>query len=164
MTREFFYLLVISDCFTKWVEGFPIPDQKAETVAKCLVIEAVSRFRVPSYIHSDHGRQFESQLYHMCFLLVIKKTRTTPYHPQSEGMVARFNRILERLLRAFVNNELSDVRLPYVLMAYQSSVDETTGYTPNIIRLGREVAVPLDLQFANFNNVKEFQSDFAADL
>ena len=52
------YLLVISDYFTKWVEVFPIPDQRAETVAKCLVNEVVSRYGVPSYIHSDPGRQF----------------------------------------------------------------------------------------------------------
>ena len=80
------YILVISDYFTKWVEAFAIPDQKAETVARCLVSEVISRFGVPSYIHSDQGRQFESELYQeVCFLLHIKKTRTTAYHPQSDG-------------------------------------------------------------------------------
>ena len=103
------YILVISDYFTKWVEAFPIPDQRAETVAKCLVDEVISRFGVPGYIHSDQGRQFESELYQeVCFLLDIKKTRTTPYHPQSDGMVERFNKTLEALLRAFVNEEHSD--------------------------------------------------------
>ena len=161
------YILVISDYFTKWVEAFPIPDQRAETVAKCLVDEVISRFGVPSYIHSDQGKQFESELYQeVCFLLDIKKTRTTPYHPQSDGMVERFNETLEALLRAFVNEEHSDwdERLPYVLMAYRSSVNETTGYTPNMMMLGREVTVPLDIQFANPNNIKEFQSAFASNL
>ena len=131
------------------------------------MLEVVSRFGVPGYIHSDQGRQFESELYQeVCFLLDIKKTRTTPYHPQSDGMVERFNKTLEGLLRAFVNKEHSDwdERLPYVLMAYRSSVNETTGYTPNMMMLGREVTVPLDIQFANPNNIKEFQSDFAANL
>ncbi|MCG8032936.1 MAG: DDE-type integrase/transposase/recombinase, partial [Candidatus Thiodiazotropha taylori] len=161
------YILVISDYFTKWVEAFPIPDQKAETVAKCLVSEVISRFGVPSYIHSDQGRQFESQLYQeVCFLLDIKKTRTTPYHPQSDGMVERFNKTLEGLLRAFVNDEHSDwdERLPYVLMAYRSSVNETTGYTPNTLMLGREVTVPLDIQFANPHNAKEIQTEFVSNL
>ncbi|MCG8112562.1 MAG: DDE-type integrase/transposase/recombinase [Candidatus Thiodiazotropha taylori] len=161
------YILVIGDYFTKWVEAFAIPDQTAQTVARCLVKEVVSRFGVPTYIHSDQGRQFESAVYQeVCALLDIKKTRTTPYHPQSDGMVERFNRTLERLLSAFVNAEHSDwdERLPYVLMAYRSSVNETTGYTPNMMMLGREVTVPLDIQFANALDTKAIHSEFVQNL
>ena len=43
---------------TSWVEAVPIPDQRTETVAKCLVNEVVIRYGVPSYIHLDQGRQF----------------------------------------------------------------------------------------------------------
>ena len=140
------YILVIGDYFTKWMEAFAIPDQTAETVAKYLVNEVISRFGVPAYIHSDQGRQFESQLYQkVCTLLDVKKTRTMPYQPQSDGIVERFNKTLERLLSVFVNAAHTDWddRLPYVMMAYRSSVNETTGYTPNMMMLGREVTVPL---------------------
>ena len=62
-------------------------DQMAETVANCLVSEVISKFGVPSYVHYNQGRQFESKLYQeMCKLLDIKK-RTTSYQPQSDGMV-----------------------------------------------------------------------------
>ena len=161
------YILVIADYFTKWTEAFAIPDQTTETVAKCLVNEVISRYRLPAYIHSDQGRQFESQLYQeVCTLLDIKKTMTTPYHPQSDGLVERFNRTLERLLSAFVNAEHTDwdERLPYVMMAYRSSVNETTGYTPNMMMLGRDVTVPLDIQFANPLDEKEFRSGFVTKL
>ena len=50
------YILVVSDYFTKCVEAFAIPDQKAETVASCLISEVISRFGVPNYIHSDQGK------------------------------------------------------------------------------------------------------------
>ena len=81
-------------------------------------------------------------------------------------MVERFNKTLDGLLRAFVNDEHSDwdERLPYVLMAYRSSVNETTGYTPNMMMLGRDVTVPLDIQFANPQNAKEFQTEFVSNL
>jgi len=84
------YILIVADYFTKWVEAFPMANQEACTVAEILVREVVCRFGVPVLIHSDQGRNFESVLFaEMCRLLGIKKTRTTPYHPQSDGMVER---------------------------------------------------------------------------
>ena len=57
-----------------------------------------------AYVHSDQGRQFEGTVYQeMCKLLSIKKTRTAPYHPESDGMVERYNKTLAKLLSAFVN-------------------------------------------------------------
>ena len=89
------YLLVLGDYFTRCMEAYPIPDQQAETVARKLVNEFISRFGVPLEIHSDQGRNFESELFqHVCSELGITKTRTTPYRPSSNGLVERFNRIL----------------------------------------------------------------------
>ena len=80
------YILVVSDYFTKWVEAFAMPNMEAVTVANIVAKEVVARFGVPSAIHSDQGKQFEGKVFtEMCRVLNIKKTRTTPYHPQSEG-------------------------------------------------------------------------------
>ncbi len=80
------YILVISDYFTKWTESFPMQNMEARTCARILVEEVVSRFGVPYRIHSDQGRQFEGNVFReMCLLLQVEKTRTTPYHPQSDG-------------------------------------------------------------------------------
>ncbi|CAC5368129.1 unnamed protein product [Mytilus coruscus] len=54
------YILVVSDYFTKWTEAFPMPNMEAQTVAKIIVEEVVTRFGVPHYIHSDQGRQYEN--------------------------------------------------------------------------------------------------------
>ena len=86
------YLLVAADYFTRWPEAYPIPNQEATTVARCLVDEFFSRFGVPFEIHSDQGRNFESRVFQeMCKLLQTRKTRTTPLHPLSDGMVERMN-------------------------------------------------------------------------
>ena len=63
-----------------------------------------------------------------CQLLGIKKTRTTPYHPQSDGLVERFNRtLLNMLSTAVMDDEHSwDLHLPTLLLAYRTSVQETT--------------------------------------
>ena len=144
------YVLVIADYFTKWVEAYPIPNQEALTVAELLVKEFICRFGAPLLIHSDQGRNFESALFaEMCQLLGIKKTRTTPYHPQSDGMVERFNRTLEMQLSKFAdyNQRDWDQHIPFLLMAYRSAIHDTTGCSPAKMMLGRELKLPIDLMF-----------------
>lgn len=98
------------------------------------------------------GRNFESALFHdICSLSEINKTRTTPYHPQSEGMVERFNRTLEEGLSIFVNENYTDwdKQIPLFMMAYRTAVHEETKVTPSQMMFGREIRVPIDLLFGN---------------
>ena len=156
------YILVISDYFTKWTEAFPMPNMEAKTVVDILTREVIARFGVPSIIHSDQGRQFESQIFsEMCAVLQIHKTRTTPYHPQSDGMVERFNKTLATMLSAYVNEHHSDwdEHLPFVLMAYRSVEHETTGSSPNYMMLGREVSTPLDIMYEMPTSIKSIPAN-----
>ncbi|CAK1601992.1 unnamed protein product [Parnassius mnemosyne] len=85
------YFMVVIDYFTKWPEVSAI-FQEASTVADKLVHEVFCRFGVPLEIHSDQGRNFDSQIFQeTCQVMGTHKTRTTYYHPQSNGMVERFN-------------------------------------------------------------------------
>ena len=93
------YLLVLSDYFTKWVEAYAIPNQE----------EFVCRFGVPLSVHTDQGKQFESALFQeLCDMLDINKSRTTPFHPQSDGLVEQMNRTLENMLSVFVSEHQKD--------------------------------------------------------
>ena len=81
------------------MEAYPIPNQEAITIAKKLTDELFCRFSLPEQLHSDQGRQFESELLsHLCKILNIEKTRTTSYHPQSDGLIERFNQTLVQML------------------------------------------------------------------
>uniref|UniRef100_A0A3P9JI01 Integrase catalytic domain-containing protein n=1 Tax=Oryzias latipes TaxID=8090 RepID=A0A3P9JI01_ORYLA len=142
------YILVIGDYFSKWTEAFPLPNQEAQSIAKVLTEEWVCRFGAPRSIHSDQGRNFESTLFkELCSLLSIHKSRTTPYHPQSDGLVERFNRTLLSMLALFVeDNQLNwDKLLPYVMLAYRSSVHASTSFTPYRVLFGREIVLPVDI-------------------
>lgn len=67
-------------------EAYTLPDQEAETVVDALVEGMFSCFGVPETIHSDQGRNFESQVFAtMCERLGAQKTCTTPLRPQSDG-------------------------------------------------------------------------------
>lgn len=144
------YLLVLVDYFTRWAEAYPLPDQQAETVARTLVGEFVCRFGAPLELHSDQGRQFESCLFQeVCRLLDICKTRTSPYHPSSNGLVERFNRTLASLIRKYLDDHITewDRHIPFLTSAYRSTVHPSTGFTPNYLMFGREVTTPVDLIF-----------------
>ena len=154
------YILVVGDYFSKWVEAFAIPNQEAHSVAKVLAEQWICRYGAPRSIHTDQGRNFDSLLFkEMCRLLNITKTRTTPYHPQSDGLIERFNRTVLAMLSMFVNDNQAtwDVLLPYVMLAYRSSVQATTGFTPYKVMFGQEVVLPIDIML-NLDSRETFTS------
>eukprot|EP00731_Ephydatia_muelleri_P008911 Em0004g1249a len=142
--------LGVGKVLEKWTEAFAIPDMETVTVARVFVNEFVSRFGAPTHLHTDQGRSFESSLIkELCQLMGIVKTRTTPYHPQSDGMIERFNRTLLSMLRmAAVDDESNwDLKLPCLMLAYRTSVHEATKHTPFSLMFGREVQLPIDVMF-----------------
>ncbi|MCD1431043.1 DDE-type integrase/transposase/recombinase [Klebsiella pneumoniae] len=161
------YILVVMDYFSKWVEAYALKNQEAETVADVLVKEWVCRFGVPLELHSDQGRNFESTLFqNVCKVLGIKKTRTTALHPQSDGMVERMNRTINRYLAKVVSDHQRDWDqfLHLFLMAYRSSVHETTGQTPSSIVMGRELRLPCDLKFGSPPGDAVAGEDYVSEL
>lgn len=142
------WVLVMTDYFTKWPEAVALPVQTAEAVAEAFLEAVVSRFGVPRQIHSDQCRNFESEVFQKLLkLLGARKTRTTPLHPQSDGLAERFKRTLLDYLAKFVDRQQSnwDKLLPLALLSYQAAVHETTKFTPAMLNLGRELVLPVDL-------------------
>ena len=142
------YICVAMDYFTKWPEAYALPNHEAVTVAEVLVEQFFTRFGVPGELHSDQGREFESEVFsECCQLLGLRKTRTTPLRPQSDGMVERFNRTLAQELAKYCTEGQTewDQKLPALLMAYRSAAHEATTYTPARLMMGRELRLPVDL-------------------
>ena len=114
----FRYILVIADYFSKWTEAFPMKNKCADTVADILVENIILRFGM-LVIHSDQGREFENGLMKsLCALLGCTKTRTAPYHPESDGMIERFNRTCLMMLSMFVNDRRDNWHelLPFIIL------------------------------------------------
>ena len=143
------YILVISDYFTKFSEIYPIPNMEAKTIASVFFRGWIKRYGCPYEFHSDQGTQFESQVFqHLCSMFDIVKTRTTPFHPRSDGLVERMNRTIKNMIASYIDIKQTnwDDYIDSIVMAYNSSVHETTGITPYRMVFGTEMTVPVELQ------------------
>ena len=79
------YILVLTDYFTKWACAFALPDAEASACMRIMYDGFFAQFGLPNQLHTDQDRNFESKLFHeMCQLTGVVKTRTTPFHPQSD--------------------------------------------------------------------------------
>lgn len=142
------YILVASDYFSKWTMAWALPDITAQTVADKLVTQFFCVFGCVKTIHTDQGSNFESHLFQaVCKLLGIEKTRTLSYRPCSDGQVERWNRSVQKFLKCFVNSNRNDWddHLDYLCAAYRATPHASTGVTPNLMVLGREINFPLGL-------------------
>jgi hypothetical protein len=75
--------------------------------------------------------------------------RTTPLHPQSDGIVEWYIKTVEEHLQKVVASNLKDwdAMLPLFLLAYRASMHDTTGFTPASLLFGRELRLPSNLLF-----------------
>ena len=103
------YIAVFQDYFTKWVIAEPLQDKTAMGVADVFYTKWIALFGCPLVLHSDRGGEFRAEVIsHLCDVLRVTKTYTSPYRPQSDGMCERSMRTLQAMLRAFVNDARDD--------------------------------------------------------
>lgn len=140
------YCVTMIDRATGWPEAVPVQNITAETVARVVFECWISRFGCPSKLTSDQGRQFESDLFNSLMkYLGIHKLRTTPYHPQSNGMIERWHRALKVALMARLqcNNSWVD-ELPIALLGLRSATRSDSGVSAAELTYGKTIRLPGD--------------------
>lgn len=141
------YIITMTEYLTQWVEAQPVKDCTGMATMKFLFKYVLMWFGCPNILMSDHGMHFlnkminvlteEFQVYHH---------KSTPYHPQANGTVEAFNKVLENALTKVCNPQWSDwnLRIPAVLWAYRTTCRKLTRQIPFRLVYGVEAVMPME--------------------
>ena len=148
-------VLVVVDHFTRYVQAFVMNNHMAYTMARVLYNNFFSVFGFPQKLISDQGTEFTVDVIAaMCKLLGIEKIRTTPYHPQTNGSAERVHQTLQRMISKLDPEKRRKwpEHIGSVLIAYNSTRSQVTGYSPYFLMFGWRPQLPVDLLFLTVNN------------
>lgn len=132
---------------TKWLELYPLRDQKSETIAKKVFDCWIPRHGAPEQIHHDQGKNLTAEMIQeICSFFEIWNTQMTPFHPQLDGASERNIRIVNSMPVMIVKQDQRnwDLHFPSTCLAYNTFVHSSTGFTPTFLKFGRELRLPSD--------------------
>jgi hypothetical protein len=144
------FTFVAVEYFTKWIEARAVSIITSKTAQKIFWQNIVCRFRVPSELTVDNGKQFDSQDFReFCCSIGTKPIFASVYHPQSSGVVEHAN---GKIFSAIKKRLLDDKKgkwadqLPEVVWALNMTECRATGFTPFRLMYGSEAMTPQELK------------------
>ncbi|MCO5577199.1 hypothetical protein L7F22_057746 [Adiantum nelumboides] len=145
------YILVAIDYMTRWVEAQSVAKVNEKTVSKFVYTHICCRFGTPLEIVSDNGPGFRRGLLtEVCEVLNISHRHSTPYYPQSNGLVEKANGIIAGIIRKMVESKPKhwDNFLDGAIWAYRTTYRDATQFTPFHLVYGQEALQPIELNIA----------------
>ena len=146
------YIIVIIDCFTRFVELYAAPDATAIAAATAL-LQHMGRYGCAHQILSDNGSQYVNEIISKFTELVgTEHVRTLAYSHEENSIVERANKEVIRHLRAMlfdknIKHQWSDT-LPFIQRIINSAYESSINTTPasllfgNAINLDRGIIMP----------------------
>ena len=158
--RNYKYLPTCICYFSRYPEAIPLRNVDECSVASAMV-EVFSRTGIPSEILTDQGSVFVGKLMkQMCQLLNITPIKTSPYHPETDGLLERWHAdLLSMLKKATTDKRDWDLYLPYVLFAYRQTPHTVTGFSPFQLIYGHNVRGPLEVLRDNWIDGNTIESN-----
>ena len=145
------YFLLMVDLFTRYIELYPLADQEAGSLVKAFEQGWIYRGHgVPVKILSDQGSSIDGDKFReFCRSLGVEKKRTTPYHPETDGMAERNIVMVKQVIRCLqLDRRLSKGSWPSLLTEVSfhcNGMENTTSRTsPHMLTRGQQPKSPMD--------------------
>lgn len=138
------HILTVQDNLTKYCIAIPVPDIKAETIADALARHVITLYGSPRIILSDKAPALIGKVMQQLEkIFKIKQVTTSGYHPQSNGGLERSHLVLIEYIRQYIEKfEDWDKVLPFATFSYNTSVHESTNFTPFELIFGKTARTP----------------------
>ena len=150
-------ILVFQDHFTKHVMAYMTPNQTMKTIAKFLYQGYILIFGAPARLLRDHGMNSMSSIIgKMCKLLGVKKLQTTPYQPQTNGLVERSHQTIMQMIVKLGEDEKADwpSHLAEKVHAYNATWSTVMGYSPHYFMFGFQPRLPVNFYFSTLRSTE----------
>lgn len=163
--KNFKYILVIMDIFSKFVYLFPLKykgvlndtNASGNNDIPYVLNKLFLSGDIPDILHSDQGTEFRNRAVHeICAEFGVKQIFGKPYSPQTQGFVENKNKHIKAMINAYFTKYSKAVwyaildRIAYTI---NNSKHFVTGYTPMQLHRGRDVnksySIEVDTENAN---------------
>ena len=155
------HVIIAVDWLSRWAEAKAINSTDAATCSDFLYSEVCCRYGVPESLRSDHGSGFDNEVMeHLASTLKMAHHLSTPYYPQSNGMVERIVQTFKSSLKRSIQDQIagSDGEaaepspywahlVPSMLFAYRATPHSALGVSPAELVFGRSLRLPGDHVF-----------------
>jgi transposase InsO family protein len=141
------YIITATEYLTRWAKARVVKDCNATTTSCFIFDDIITSFGCQKILMSDQGTHFINKTIEaLTQEFEVHHQKSTPYHPQANGTIESFNKILETMLMKICSVDRDDwvSTVPTVLWAYKTTCKKFTMKTPFKLVYGLEAVVPME--------------------
>lgn len=161
------FIMVMVDRFSKRVWYEPTTQKvNAKQAARILFERVVRHQGLPEVIISDRDPRFKARMWRALWKECgTRLAMTVSFRARANGLTETNNRVMQDMLRSFVSESRKDwdIKLSALEIAYNSSVNETTGMTPFELDIGMQPRLPIHIAASANREQNRSTSQFIAD-